>query len=76
MKFLRKGRSQIKVLDTPVILDTETAWNHDENSPETWIVSIQVLFNGKYYFFQTPLELMEFYNLCDCSGHNLYHIGF
>ena len=62
MKFLRKGKSKIKVLDTPVILDTETAWNHDENNPETWIVSIQVLFNGKYYFFQTPLELMEFYN--------------
>lgn len=61
MKFLQKGRyNKIKILDTPLILDTETAWNHDENEPKTWIVSIQVYFNGKTFLFRKPSEWIRY----------------
>ena len=44
-------------------LDIETSNNHAEN-PEnliTWISSIQVYFNGEYYLFRYPEELIEWY---------------
>lgn len=41
-----------------VALDTETS--HNEN--ETWISSIQVLFQDTYHLFRSPMELVQFYN--------------
>ena len=61
MRFISKGKfSKIKTLDTPIYVDTETSWNHDPDEPITWIVSIQVCFNGKTYFFRRPMEFIEF----------------
>ena len=47
----------------PVFLDIETSNNHAEKPEDLkcWIVSIQVLFNGKYYLFRYPEELVAFY---------------
>lgn len=47
----------------PVFLDIETSNNHAEKPEDlrTWITSIQVLFNDKYYLFRYPEELIEFY---------------
>lgn len=47
----------------PVFLDIETSNNHAEDISELrcWITSIQVYFNGKYYLFRYPEELVEFY---------------
>ena len=47
----------------PVYLDIETSNNHAEDPADLrcWIVSIQVLFNGKYYLFRYPEELIKFY---------------
>ena len=47
----------------PVFLDIETSNNHAEDPKElrTWIVSIQVLFNGHYYLFRYPEELIKWY---------------
>lgn len=47
----------------PVFLDIETSNNHAEDPKDlrTWIVSIQVLFNGHYYLFRYPEELIKWY---------------
>lgn len=47
----------------PCFLDIETSNNHAEDPHElrTWIVSIQVLFNGEYHLFRYPEELIQFY---------------
>ena len=47
----------------PVCLDIETSNNHADNVEDliTWISSIQVYFNGHYYFLRKPEELVEFY---------------
>lgn len=69
MKIFRKGgarftfaKGQIYCLD-PIFLDIETANNHasDPGQLVTWIVSIQVQFNKKYYLFRYPEELIGFY---------------
>lgn len=46
-----------------VFLDIETSNNHAEDPKElrTWISSIQVLFNGKYYLFRYPEELIKWF---------------
>ena len=63
MKFLKKGTyGKTRYLDTPIYIDTETSWNHDPEDPKTWIVSIQVSFNGKQLFLRRPSELMEWLN--------------
>lgn len=47
----------------PICLDIETSNNHAEKIEDliTWVSSIQVIFNGHYYFFRRPEELIEFY---------------
>ena len=51
----------------PICADTETSNNHAEKAEDliTWISSIQVLFNGNYYLFRYPEELVEFYRKLD-----------
>ncbi len=51
----------------PICADTETSNNHAEDPKNliTWISSIQVLFNGQYYLFRYPEELIEFYRKLD-----------
>lgn len=46
----------------PMFLDIETSNNHAEDPADlrTWIVSIQVLFNKKYYLFRYPEEFITF----------------
>ena len=58
---INKGRMYCLI---PIFLDIETSNNHAENPAElrTWIVSIQVLFNGKYHMFRYPEQFVEFYN--------------
>ena len=49
---------------TPMFLDIETSNNHAEKPEDlrTWITSIQVLFNDRYYLFRYPEELIDFLN--------------
>lgn len=61
VRFIHKRRSKISYCDTPVFLDCETSWNHDDENPKCWIVSIQVLFDGYYHLFRTPEELISWY---------------
>ena len=51
----------------PICADTETSNNHAEDPKDliTWISSIQVLFNGNYYLFRYPEELVAFYRKLD-----------
>lgn len=51
----------------PICADTETSNNHAEDPKNliTWISSIQVLFNGQYYLFRYPEELVDFYRKLD-----------
>ena len=51
----------------PICADTETSNNHAEDPKDliTWISSIQVLFNGNYYLFRYPEELVSFYRKLD-----------
>lgn len=44
----------------PMALDIETSWNHDEDNPVCWIVSVQVLWGGKYYLYRTPSDFINF----------------
>lgn len=59
--FFRGRGKQGKIASEVIVLDIETAWNHDRESPKCWIVSIQVYFLGNYYLFRSPLELIEWY---------------
>lgn len=61
VRFLHKRRSKISICDTPVFLDCETSWNHDDDNPKCWIVSIQVWFDGHYHFFRKPEQLIDWY---------------
>lgn len=56
----------------PVCLDIETSNNHAADADElvTWIVSIQVLFNGQYHLFRYPEELITWYR----GIINKYHL--
>ena len=56
-KQYRKDNT-IYYYDEFVCLDCETS----HNDTDTWIVSIQVLFQNEYYLFRSPMELMQFYN--------------
>lgn len=51
----------------PICADTETSNNHADDPKDliTWISSIQVLFNGNYYLFRYPEELVDFYRKLD-----------
>lgn len=51
------------ICQEPVILDIETSNNHADAIEDliTWVSSIQVFFNGHYYLFRRPEQLIEFY---------------
>ena len=70
MYFIHKRKSKIVYGTEPIYLDIETAWNHDTKNPITWMVTAQVRFNGHYYLFRKPSELMSFYNQL-CRLYNL-----
>lgn len=59
MYFRRK--SGYLLASEPIALDIETSWNHDKENPKCWIVSMQVLFMGNYYFFRNPYDLIKWY---------------
>ena len=61
MYWIRRNRSRRCVCNKAIYLDIETSNNHDEKNLKTWIVSIQVRFDGKYHLFRTPMELIHFY---------------
>lgn len=60
MYWIRRKRSNKCVCNKAIYLDIETSNNHDEANLKTWIVSIQVRFDGKYYLFRTPMQLIHF----------------
>lgn len=69
MYWIHKRKSKTEYGSEAVYLDIETAWNHNTENPITWMVSAQVRFNGHYYLFRKPSELMRFYNtLCRIYG--------
>lgn len=62
MYWKKKGRSNVFYCSEVIKLDIETAWNHDEVDPITWMVSARVIFNGESLLFRRPSELMKWYN--------------
>lgn len=64
MYWQRKRRGKRCYCNEVIYLDCETSNNHAANLDQlkTWIVSIQVRFNGEYYLFRKPTELMEWLN--------------
>ena len=62
MYWKRKGKSNVFYCSEVIKLDIETAWNHDEIDPITWMVSARVIFNGESILFRRPTDLMKWYN--------------
>lgn len=62
MYWKKKGRSNVFYCSEVIKLDIETAWNHDELDPITWMVSARVIFNGESLLFRRPSDLMAWYN--------------
>lgn len=62
MYWKKKGKSNVLYCSEVIKLDIETAWNHDEEDPITWLVSARVIFNGESLLFRKPTELMKWYN--------------
>lgn len=52
MGWIHKRKSSIRYWYKPVFLDIETAHNHDEDHPVTWVTSICCRFMGKTHFFR------------------------
>ena len=68
-----KGRSKNPVyyLRQPCFLDTETSWNHDEESPIGWVYQWCLEYNGQYCIGRKPSELIkQFRHL-----HDFYKLG-
>lgn len=61
MAYWKRKYRKFLTLSEPIILDIETSWNHDYDSPLCWMVSAQVFFNGEYHLYRKPSELMQFY---------------
>lgn len=63
MYWKYKRRSKITYCDKYILLDIETANNHalEKKDLKTWLVSAQIKFNGKTYFFRTPMEVVHWY---------------
>ena len=72
MYFIHKRKSKTVYGSEPIFLDIETAWNHNLDTPITWMVSCQIRFNGHYYFFRKPSQVMQFYNRLHCI-YGLHH---
>lgn len=63
MKFIYKkyqGETTVYYAEDFMACDTETSNNKSEENPKTWISSIQVYFQKKYYLFRKPSEFCEF----------------
>lgn len=67
-----KGKNTIYYLQSPMALDIETSWNHNDLEPITWISSIQCFFNDELKIFRKPSdfllyieEIYNFYELDD-----------
>ena len=60
MYWIRRKRSRRCVCNKALYLDIETSNNHDDTNLKTWIVSIQVRFDGKYYLFRTPMQFIHY----------------
>lgn len=57
-----------------ITLDTETSHCIIDDKEYTWITSIQVLWNGEYFLFRKPSELINFYlRLIDDLKLDTYH---
>ena len=72
ISFMRRSHAP-SVCNEPIILDIETANNHADDPRElrTWIVSVQLIFNGEYYLVRKPEDVVDFFNgLYDAFGFN------
>lgn len=64
-----KGEKTVYYLKEFIALDTETS----HLGEDTWINSIQVYFNGEYFHFRKPSELVNFYQaLIDTYDLNFF----
>lgn len=63
MYWKHKRRSKTTYCDKYILLDIETANNHalEKKDLKTWLVSAQIKFNGKTYFFRTPMQVVHWY---------------
>lgn len=63
ISFMRRSHAP-SVCNEPIILDIETANNHADDPRElrTWIVSVQLIFNGEYYLVRKPEGVVDFFN--------------
>ena len=61
MYWQRKRRVKCCYCNEVIYFDCETSNNHaaDLLQLKTWIVSIQVRFNGEYYLFRKPTEFTD-----------------
>ena len=53
-----KGKNTIYYLQSPMALDIETSWNHDDLNPVAWISSIQCYFDEELHIFRKPSEFL------------------
>ena len=60
MAYWKRKYRKFLTLSEPIILDIETSWNHDYDSPLCWMVSAQVYFNGEYHLYRKPSDLIQF----------------
>ena len=60
-RTVTKGRSKDPVyyIQQPAFLDTETAWNHDENNPIGWLYQWCLEFKGQYCIGRKPSDLIR-----------------
>ncbi len=72
ISFMRRSHAP-SVCNEPIMLDIETSNNHADDPRElrTWIVSVQIMFNGEYYLVRKPEDVVDFFNgLYDAFGFN------
>lgn len=75
MDWLQKPNRREYIAREYACLDIETAWNHDIDNPRGWIVSIQWLFNGRYYLYRKPSEFIKYLRaFVDYYGINDDHV--
>lgn len=62
MIWIKKKKSSTFYCQDTIKLDIETAWNHNEENPITWMVSCRIIWQGEKYLFRDPMEVVEWYN--------------
>lgn len=60
--WIKKKRSEVFYCEDTINLDIETAWNHKEFNPVTWMVSCRIIWQGEKYLFRNPMEVVDWYN--------------